>query len=81
MPPAARGFFPLDERWELTESVYSPERAKQMVWLAASGPSYSEAAEVFERIARRAVPASSIWDETQRHGEGLCPAAADGRRG
>jgi hypothetical protein len=49
--------------------VYSPERAKQMVWLAASGPSYLDAAEVFERIARRAVPTSSIWDETQRHGE------------
>jgi hypothetical protein len=71
VPSAARGFFPLDERWELTESVYSPERAKQMVWLAASGPSYIAAAEVFERIARRPVPASSIWDETQRHGERL----------
>ena len=67
---AARGFFPLDERWELTESVYSPERAKQMVWLAATR-SYVEAAETFERIARRAVPASSIWEETQRHGERL----------
>ncbi len=71
MPPATRGFFPLDERWELTESVYSPERAKQMVWLAASGPSYLDAAEVFERIAHRPVPASSIWDETQRQGERL----------
>lgn len=70
MRPAARGFFPLDERWELTASVYSPERAKQMVWLAATR-SYAEAAETFERIARRAVPASSIWEETQRHGERL----------
>jgi hypothetical protein len=67
---AARGFFPLDERWELTEGVYSPERAKQMVWLAATR-SYAEAAETFERIARRAVPASSIWEESQRHGERL----------
>jgi len=40
-----------------------------MVWLAASVPSYAEAAEVFERIARRAVPASSIWAETQCQGE------------
>ena len=70
MRRAARGFFPLDERWELTESVYSPELAKQMVWLASTRP-YPEAAETFERIARRAVPASSIWDETQRHGERL----------
>ena len=29
--PAELGFFPLDERWGLTESVYSPERARQMV--------------------------------------------------
>lgn len=54
----------------MTESVYSPERAKQMVWLAATR-SYAEAAETFERIGRRAVPASSIWAETQRHGERL----------
>jgi hypothetical protein len=63
-------FFPLDERWQVTESVYSPERAKQMVWLAATR-SYAEAAETFERIAGRAVPATSIWRETQRHGARL----------
>lgn len=70
MRHAGGGFFPLDERWELTTSVYSPERAKQMVWLAATR-SYAEAAETFERIGRRGVPASSIWVETQRHGERL----------
>ena len=70
MPPAARGFFPLDERWGVTEGVYSPECAKQMVWLA-SHMGYDAAVEAFERIARRAVPASAIWDETQRHGERL----------
>lgn len=70
MPGAARGFFPLDERWALTASVYSPELAKQMVWLASTR-AYEEAAETFERIARRAVPTSAIWDETQRHGERL----------
>ena len=67
---AGWGFFPLDERWQVSESVYSPERAKQMVWLAATR-SYAEAAETFERIARRAVPATSIWQETQRHGARL----------
>jgi hypothetical protein len=65
---AARGFFPLDERWELTESVYSPELAKQLVWLAATR-AYPDAAETFARIARRVLPVSSIWDETQRHGQ------------
>ena len=41
-----------------------------MAWLAATR-SYAEAAETFERIARRAVPASAIWEETQRQGERL----------
>jgi len=68
-----QGFFPLAtrKRWELTRSVYSPARAKQMVWLAASSPSFWEAAEVFARIAHRPLPTTSIWDETQRHGERL----------
>lgn len=70
MPPAAGGFFPLDERWQVNKSVYSPERAKQMVWLATHLP-YEAAAEVFVRIARQAVPVSAIWDETQRQGERL----------
>ena len=66
----AEGFFPLDERWQVTASVYSPERAKQMVWLAGH-LTYEAAAEVFERLAHCAIPASAIWDETQRHGERL----------
>jgi len=70
VPPAARGFFPLDERWQVTASVYSPERAKQMVWLAGQ-LAYDAASEVFERIAHCAIPISAIWDETQRHGERL----------
>ncbi|MGQ0601968.1 MAG: hypothetical protein ACT4QE_09765 [Anaerolineales bacterium] len=32
------GVFPLDERWQVTQSVYSPERAKQRVWLAGLVP-------------------------------------------
>jgi hypothetical protein len=66
----AKGFFPLDERWGLTESVYSPERAKQMVWLA-SHMAFEAAAEAFERIARRPLPITAVWAETQRHGERL----------
>jgi hypothetical protein len=42
-----------------------------MVWLAASSSSFEAAAEVFARIAHRPVPTTSIWDETQRHGERL----------
>lgn len=71
MQPARQAFFPLDERWEVTESVYSPARAKQMVWLAGLLP-YAQAAAVFERIGRCAIPATSIWRETQAHGDRLC---------
>jgi hypothetical protein len=64
------GFFPLDEQWGLSESVYSPERVKQMVWLAAHMP-FASAAEAFERLANRRVPTDAVWDETCRHGERL----------
>lgn len=70
MQPAGRAFSPLDERWGVQASVYSPERAKQMVWLA-SHMAFEAAGEAFERLARRALPVSAIWDETQRHGERL----------
>ena len=70
MPPAGRGFSPLDERWGLTESVYSPECAHQMVWLSGLLP-YEQAAQVFERIGGRRLPASSIWRQTQAYGERL----------
>ena len=70
MQHAGRAFFTLDERWGVQASVYSPERAKQMVWLA-SHMAFEAAGEAFERIARRVLPVSAIWDETQRHGERL----------
>ncbi len=70
MPPAGRGFSPLDERWGLTESVYTPACAQQMVWLSGLLP-YEQAAQVFERIGGRPLPASSIWRQTQVYGERL----------
>lgn len=44
--------------------------AQQMVWLSAFLP-YQQCEQVFERIGERMVPASSIWRQTQRHGERL----------
>ena len=70
MPLAARGFFPLDERWGVGHSVYSPARVKQMVWLAGR-MTYAEAVEAFERIGHCALPATALWRETQTHGERL----------
>lgn len=69
--PARQAFSPLDERWQVSESVYSPERAKQMVWLAGLLP-YAQAAAVFERIGHCAIPVTSLWRETQAQGDRLC---------
>jgi hypothetical protein len=62
-----RRFFPLDERWGLDESVYSPECARQMVWLSGL-LTYEEASQVLERIGHRLIPSASIWRQTQKHG-------------
>ncbi len=70
MQLAARGFPPLDKCWQLLGGVYSPELAKQMVWLAGTR-SYAEATETFARIARRPVPSSVIWETAQRCGQRL----------
>jgi len=70
VPLAAREFFPLDERWGVGQSVYSPARVKQMVWLAGR-MTYAEAVEAFERIGHCALPATALWRETQTHGERL----------
>lgn len=50
--------------------VYSDELAQQMVWLAG-WLTFEQSAAVFERIAGRPIPASSIWRAVQAHGEDL----------
>lgn len=65
-----RRFFPLDERWGLDESVYSPECARQMVWLSGL-LTYEQSSAVFARIAQRLIPSASIWRQTQKYGARL----------
>lgn len=64
------GIFPLDEQLGLTRSAYSIGLAKQMVWLSGLLP-YEQSCAVFEVIGDRLIPASSIWRQTQYHGERL----------
>jgi hypothetical protein len=52
----------------LTNSVYSAEMARQMVWLSAVLP-FEQCEQVFARIGERMIPASSIWRQTQQHGQ------------
>lgn len=42
-----------------------------MVWLSGIVPSYQQAETVFERIGHQQVPHSSIWRQSQIHGERL----------
>jgi hypothetical protein len=60
-------FFPLDERWGLTDGVYSANRAQQMVWLSGL-LTFEDCQAVFERIGKVHIPASSIWRSTQAAG-------------
>lgn len=73
-----RGVFPQDEPWGLNATVYSAELAKQMVWLSGLLP-YAQCEQVFERIGERFIPSSSIWRQTQRHGERLQTYVGQGR--
>lgn len=70
VPAAEKGIFPLDRQLGIGKSVYSPDLAQQMVWLSGLLP-YEQCQEVFADIGERMVPASSIWRQTQQHGERL----------
>jgi hypothetical protein len=65
-----KAIFPLDEQIKLKRSAYSPELARRMVWLSGLLP-YEQCAAVFEAIGERLIPASSIWRQTQWHGQRL----------
>ena len=65
-----RGVFPQDEQWGVNETVYSTAMARQMVWLSGLLP-YAQCEAVFARIGERFIPSSSIWRQTQHHGERL----------
>jgi len=63
-------FFPLDKRWQMDESSYSPGLVNLVVWLSGQLP-YKEAAQVLARAGRQLVSGSSIWRRTQAHGARL----------
>lgn len=67
---AKQAISPLDKRLGQGSGVYSDELAQQMVWLAGL-LTFEQSAAVFERIAGRAIPVSSIWRTVERHGERL----------
>lgn len=70
VPHAEKAIFPLDRQLGMGKSIYSPDLAQQMVWLSGLLP-YAQCQDVFAEIGERLVPSSSIWRQTQRHGERL----------
>lgn len=70
VPNVVRAFFPLDEQWQLDGSVFTRGLARQMVWLSGLLP-YEQCEAVFAEIAEQWLSASSIWRQTQNHGQRL----------
>ena len=69
-PNVRQVFFPLDEQWQLDRSVLTKEVARQMVWLSGLLP-YDQCEAVFAQIGEQWLSASSIWRQTQKHGDRL----------
>lgn len=65
-----QAFFPLDKQWQLDRSVFTRELARQMVWLSGLLP-YEQCEAVFAEIGEQWLRASSIWRQTQKHGQRL----------
>jgi hypothetical protein len=66
----AQAIFPLDKQLGLNRTAYSQQMGHKMVWLSGLLP-YEQCAAVFQQIGERFIPASSIWRQTQYHGERL----------
>ena len=64
----AQVIFPLDEQLGLSNSVFSPAFAKQMVWLSGLLP-YAQSVEVMERIGERYISSSTTWRLVEFYGE------------
>ena len=74
-----RAFFPLDEQWRLDRSVFTREMSRQMVWLSGLLP-YEQCEAVFAEIGEQWLSSSSIWRQTQNHGQRLLEYVEDGRK-
>ena len=55
--------------------MYSPERARDMVWLSGI-VTYEQASEILERIGHQPAPPVSIWRQTQDYGQRLTEQVA-----
>jgi len=68
--PVVKAFFPLDKQLGLERHGVSPALSQEMVWLSGLLP-YRQVAAVFERVGKQTIPASTLWEESQRQGSRL----------
>lgn len=69
-PTANTVFSPLDERWGVDNSLYSPTLKGQMVWLSGLLP-YAQAEAVMQRIGHQTMSDSSLWRAVEHYAECL----------
>jgi hypothetical protein len=67
---AKKAFFFLDKKWGLNASAYSLEMGRQITWLSGLMP-FEHFQAVFWELAKRLIPSSSIWRQSQYYGEKL----------
>jgi hypothetical protein len=66
----SEGIFPLDEQWQVDRRGYSSELRYQLVWLSGLLP-FAQLEQIFEQIGQRPLGSTTIWEQTQLHGERL----------
>jgi len=71
----ARDIFPLDEQWGVDERGYSSELSYQFLWLSGLMP-FAQAQRVLEQVGQITIGSSTLWEQTQGHGERLCQLQA-----
>ena len=62
--------FPLDEQWQVDASGYSSQLSYQVLWLSGLVP-FEEVHHILEEVGQIKIGTSTIWEQTQAHGERL----------
>ena len=70
VPNVAQDFFPLDKRWGIMGRSTSDGLTQEMVRLVGMMP-YTHASRTLSRLAQVEIPATTLWEHTQREGERL----------
>ena len=63
-------FSPLDNKWQVDARGYSSQFAYQVVWLSGHVP-FAVVSQIFAQLTQRSIGSTTIWEQTQGHGERL----------